>query len=86
MKPEDIITDQEIETVHANANFGDGMTKREVVNLALLKFACGFGNGYTALQIISEHGLVRENRKRGTTSLLPKGRKYLWSVYGKANF
>ena len=54
-QPNDIIPDSEIERVHANANFGS-MDKREVVNQALLKCACGYHNGYTAQTIITEHG------------------------------
>lgn len=85
-KPEELISDTDIVVVHANANFGSDMTKREVVNKALLKCACGYGNGFTARQIIAEHGLVKAENKRGTTALTPKGRKYLFSVYGDGDF
>ena len=77
-----IIPDSEIERVHANANFGD-TPKRDVVNFALLKCACGYHNGHTAQQIIAERGLIRDRNSRGTTALTAKGRKYLWAAFGK---
>ena len=85
MTPESIITDEEIERVHANANFGP-MPKREVVNQALLKTACAYGNGHTADQIIAEHGLVSSPNKRGLRNLTQRGRKYLWACYGDPKF
>ncbi|WP_298983411.1 hypothetical protein [uncultured Roseibium sp.] len=80
MKPEDIITDAEIDRVHGYANFGS-MGKREVVDEALAKAACGYHNGHTAQTIIAEHGLIVSSRRRGITSLTQRGRKYLYEVY-----
>lgn len=77
---EEIITNAEINRVHANANFGD-TPKRDVVNQALLKCACGLHNGYTAQQIIAEHGLIREVNSYGTSSLTVRGRRYLWAAF-----
>lgn len=85
MEAEKVIPDAEIERVHANANFG-GIPKREVVNKALLKTACGYSNGHTADQIIAEHGLVSEPNKRGSRNITARGRKYLWAVYGDPMF
>ncbi len=73
--PEDIISDEEIERVHANANFGC-MGKREVVNQGVLKCACGYYQGSTSTQIIKEHGLVTAEYE-----LTPKGKVYLWAVF-----
>lgn len=85
MKPEDIITDAEIERVHGHADFGEGTVKREVVNRALLKCACGYYDGHTARTIIADHGLIRDARARGSaTALTARGRKYLWAVFGKS--
>ncbi len=78
-KAEEIITDREIEKVHANANFGS-MNKRDVVNLGLLKCAIGYYQGYTSRQIIKEHGLI--NDEYGLTNT---GKEYLWSVFGSTN-
>ena len=71
----EIISDEEIEKVHANANFGD-QPKREVVNCGVLKVACGFYQGHTSTQIITEHGLIDKGYK-----LTAKGREYLWAVF-----
>lgn len=76
--PEEVITDEEIERIHANANFGS-MPKREVVNLGVLKVAAGFRMGHTATQICSEHGLITKGYR-----LTKKGRHYLWAVYKPA--
>ncbi|WP_373237741.1 hypothetical protein [Cohaesibacter celericrescens] len=80
MKPEEIISDEEIEHVHANAQFGE-IPKRVVVNQALFKAACGYHNGYTARQIITEHGLVK-SVSNNNSQLTDKGRKYLWAAFG----
>ena len=85
MKPEEIITGDEIDRVHANAKFGS-TPKRSVVNNALLKCACGYSNGHTAQTIIAEHGLISSVRRRGTTALTQRGRKYLWAVFGATEF
>lgn len=80
-KPDEIIPDAEIERVHGNANFGS-IGKREVVNQALLKAACGYHNGHTAQSIIAEHGLIRETKSRGQGAITERGRRYLWAVFG----
>lgn len=74
-RPEDIITDEEIERVHANANFGS-MEKRQVVNQGVLKCASGYYQGSTSTQIIKEHGLIDDKYR-----LTPKGRMYLWAAF-----
>jgi len=71
----EIITDEEIERVHGNANFGS-ISKRDVVNQGVLKCASGYYQGHTSNQIIKEHGLVTENYK-----LTTKGKKYLWAAF-----
>ena len=85
MTPESIITPEEIERVHANANFG-AVPMREVVNQALLKCACGYSNGHTAQTIITEHGLVVATNRRGLHALTTRGRKYLWAAFGDMKF
>ena len=75
VNPEDIISDEEIERVHANANFGS-MDKREVVNQGVLKCASGFYQGSTSNAIIKEHGLVTDQYE-----LTPKGKAYLWAAF-----
>ena len=73
--PEEIITDEEIERIHANADFGS-MSKRAVVNLGILKVAAEYHMGHTSTQICREHGLITKGYK-----LTKKGRQYLWAVY-----
>lgn len=79
-KVEEIISDEEIEKVHAYADFGN-RPKREVVNQALLKHACGFYQGFTSSQIIFEHGLVDKNPREGGANLTEKGRQYLYAAF-----
>ncbi|MGM0858614.1 MAG: hypothetical protein ACQEW0_16265 [Pseudomonadota bacterium] len=76
MTPEEIISDEEIERVHANANFGPTLTKRQVVNQGVLKCASGWHQGHTSEQIIKEHGLVNNKYK-----LTKKGQRYLWAAF-----
>lgn len=85
MKPEEVITDAEVERVHAYANFGSGISKREVIDQTLLKCACGYSSGHTAQMIVAEHGLVISSKRKGITALTQRGRKYLWAVYGTTN-
>jgi len=80
MQQKEIITDEEIERVHANANFG-GMDKRDVVNLGVLKCASGYYQGHTSTQIIKEHGLINDKYE-----LTAKGRTYLWAAFGDGRF
>lgn len=76
-KPEDIITDKAIELVWDNANFGEKLNKnkRQVVDNALLKIACGYSNGHTAHCIIEGLGLV--NNKKITKI----GKEYLYCSF-----
>lgn len=71
-----IISDEEIEKVHAYANFGPTLTKREVVDMGVLKVACHQYQGHTSKMICIEHGLVDENYE-----LTDKGREYLWAAH-----
>ncbi len=57
MSVEEIISDDEIEKVHGNANFG-GVKRRDVVNFGVLKCASGYHQGRTSTQIILEHKLI----------------------------
>lgn len=78
---QEIISDEEIERVHANANFG-ATTKRDVVRLGVLKCASGYYQGATSRRICEEHGLI--NKKYELTA---KGRTYLWAAFsGDSNF
>lgn len=80
MKPEEIISDEEIDRIHGNANFR-GMDKREVVNIGVLKCASGYFQGEKTMQIITAHKLIDDGYK-----LTEKGRSYLWWVFGNGKF
>ena len=75
-----IVSDKQIEEVHANANFGD-RPKREVVNIGVVQAVLGYSMGHTMQQIITEHGLAK--RSSGIyPKLTVKGRKYLHALMG----
>lgn len=73
----DIVSDEEIERVHANANFGGDLTKREVVRLGVLKCASGYHQGFTSRSICIEHGLITPK----SYVLTKKGKEYLWAAF-----
>lgn len=58
----EIIPDDEVEAVHAFANFGD-QSKRDVVDEGVLKYAFGYEAGSTQLAILREHGLLKASRR-----------------------
>lgn len=74
--PQDIVTDAEIDRVHANANFGS-MSRRWVVDEGVLKFAFGYHCGYTQQQILIEHDLIRFRGMNERGELTAKGKQYL---------
>ena len=83
MRPEEIISDADVERVHGNANFGS-RSKRDVLKWGVLQTAAGFQTGSTARQIMQEHGLIGTRRDRyKVPALTKKGRQYLWAEFGK---
>lgn len=83
--PEEIISNEEIEKVHAYANFGSGITKREVVNQGVLKCASGYYQGHTSKQICVEHGLIKGMYREEHYTLTEKGKAYLWAAFKLSN-
>lgn len=77
--PTQIVSDAEVDRVHANANFGS-MTKREVVNQGVLTYAFGYTSGHTMMMIIREHGLITKPRGY-KASLTAKGKNYLRGMF-----
>lgn len=71
-----LIPDEEIDRVHANANFG-GMSKRSVVDDGVLKYAFGYSTGSTQRAILLEHGLIRVRDPMKDGELTAKGRHYM---------
>lgn len=83
MTPEEIITDEEITRVHANANFGT-MTPRDVVNDGVRKYAVGYTGGSTQVAILREHGLITKPLGNGyRAGLTEKGKRYARSIYAR---
>jgi len=82
MDPREIISDAEIERVHAFANFGDA-SKRSVVDQAILQCASGYANGHTAQEIIIEHGLAKLGRTTRKAAITAKGRTYLFAAFAE---
>lgn len=77
----EIISDKDIERVHANANFGS-MSKRDVVDDGVLQFAFGFDTGHTQMTILREHGLLRASRPMSyRADLSAKGKEYLRAMF-----
>jgi hypothetical protein len=74
---EKLISDEEIDRVHGNANFGT-LGKRDVIDQGVLKCACGYFMGSTSTKILEDHGLVTKNYE-----LTPKGKMYLWAAFSK---
>ena len=79
MKPEEIITDEQLNEAWGNAYFGKGRTKRDILRYGLLKSTCLFHNGSICQSIITKLGLVT-----GNNAITEKGRKYLWAAFGRS--
>lgn len=82
----DIIPDNEVEAVHAFANFGD-QGKRDVVDEGVLKYALGYDAGSTQLAILREHGLLKASRNVHSykADLSAKGKEYLRAMFRNSN-
>lgn len=77
----EMVTEEEIDTVWGNSNFGS-MSKMDVVKFGLLKCASGYYQGYTSKGILKDLGLITETYK-----LTRRGKFCLWEFFGKnSNF
>lgn len=82
----EIISDEEIDRVHANANFGD-MSNRDVVDDGVLQYVFGYDTGYTQMTILREHGLLRASRPRSyRADLSAKGKEYLRAMFRGSDY
>lgn len=72
----EIVSDNEIDAVWGNANFGNNNDRRFIVKHALLKCASGYYTGRTAKNIIIELGLATVQWE-----LTSKGRQYLFAAF-----
>lgn len=72
---EQILTDEQLNNAWGNANYGK-ISKREVVGLALLKYASGDGTGYTIETICRELRLITKQ-----CNLTTLGKRYLYAHF-----
>lgn len=75
MTTQDLITDNAIDIVFKNRNFGS-IPHREVVEINLLNVKKGYSIGYTAKRCLIELGLIREV-SRDCSRITAIGDKYL---------
>ena len=72
-----MVTDKQLDNAWGNANFGESVTKRNLVKYTLLKCASGYYTGKTAKSIVEELGLVKEAK----WELTKKGKEYLYEAF-----
>lgn len=70
---EQLVSDEEIENAWGNSNFGNSLTKRQIIANGVLKYASGYHSGSTLQAILKELGLLTIQ-----LSLTKKGKSYLW--------
>lgn len=81
MSLEKLVTDEQIESVFRNTNFGI-TPHRDVIKWGLLKASCGFSDGHTARCCMAELGLIKTN-PRGVATLTRKGMEYMWEAFNE---
>lgn len=74
-KVEHIISEDRLNEVWGNANFGN-VSKRDVINNSVLKCASGYYTGHTAKCILEELGLVTKK-----WTLTKMGKEYLFVAF-----
>lgn len=72
------LTGKVLEDAFAGTNFGRTDFRR-MVEMGLLKVACGWHNGYTLMSIMINLGLVTKKQQK----LTRKGQLVVWCAYGK---
>jgi hypothetical protein len=75
MNEQEIITDEQLNEVWGNANFG-AVSKRDLVKETLLKCLAEYESGHTAKCIVRELGLVHIHKWK----LTKLGCKYLFAA------
>ena len=68
-------TNEQLRAAWGNSNFGD-TSKRNVLRVALLQYACKYSTGRTIECICKELGLITSQR-----SLTKTGNEYLFGAY-----
>lgn len=77
-KPEELVTDQQIEEAWGNARFGPYWEnhKRVFLNNTILQYACQYESGSTAMYVLKYLKLITEKGK-----FTQKGRNYLLACF-----
>jgi len=73
---EKLLSENDINKAWGNASFGGDISKRDVIQNALMKFATGYGTGYTIEQICRELKLITKQ-----CNLTTLGKRYLYDSY-----
>jgi hypothetical protein len=74
-----IITQKEIDSVWGNSDFGDNISRLDVVRYGLLKAAGGWHQGHTSTQILIELGLIKKIKKGIIITF--KGKRNLYQFF-----
>jgi hypothetical protein len=77
-----MVTQEEIDRVWQNANFGD-MARVDVVKYGLLKAAGGWYQGHTSTCILVELGLIKRTKKGNKLTL--RGQRNLYNYFKDVN-
>ena len=85
MKPQDVISDEDIDLNHCG-NFGPATSNRRVVDEGVLKTAMGYHSGSTVRSILRAHGLASPvNGEDGPLSdsiaMTSRGQEYLRAIF-----
>lgn len=75
MTIQDIVSDEEVESVHGDIADGSER-KRDYLSMAVLKVSSGNKLSANEIAVLDAHGLMDA---RGLTQ---KGRSYLWAAFG----
>ena len=78
LREEKIVSIGEMEKAFEPYNFGDS-SSRKILEEGVMKVAAGFKDGYSAVTILQNLGLIGKNKFKPV--LTKKGKCYLWAVY-----
>ena len=75
-----VVSDDDIDAVWGNANFGANTDKREIILDTLFKYARGFSTGSTATHICQDLGLIKNYRTGDDIVWTEKGEQYIRAI------
>ena len=77
IRNDQIVQQTEIDAVWGRANFGSSYSRMDIVQNGVLKCACGYHQGSTSRQIVTELGLVSPGYR-----VTKRGKRCLWLWFG----